>query len=111
MREGLSEPETTISEIIQKIGRSDVKQMIPQVVTLCKLYLLHPASTATAERVFSRLRTLKTYLRSTMSQRRLNTMLILSIYKDKLDALDEVSLINEFIGAGDSKRRNAFATL
>jgi len=83
--------------------------MIPEVVKLCKLYLVNPATTATAERSFSRLRRLKTYLRASLSQRKLNHLLVLSLYADEVDALDMNSLINDFICRGDSKRRNTFA--
>jgi hypothetical protein len=85
--------------------------MIPEVVKLCKLYLVNPATTATAERSFSRLRRLKTYLRASLSQRKLNHLMILSLYADEVDAMDMNAIVNEFITRGDSKRRNAFALL
>ena len=59
-----------------------MKNMLPLVVTMIKYYLVCPASTANAERSFSHLRRLKTYLRSTMTQARLNSLLILSTYKE-----------------------------
>jgi len=85
--------------------------MVPEVVKLCKLYLVNPATTATAERSFSRLRRLKTYLRASLSQRKLNHLLVLSLYSDEVDALDMNAIVNDFIRRGDSKRRNAFALL
>jgi len=85
--------------------------MAPDVVKLCKIYLVNPATTSTAERSFSLLRRLKNYLRTTMMQQRLNHCLILNLYKDRVDCLDIESLVNEFICNADSKRRNAFALL
>src|SRR5207244_7285453 len=51
--------------------------LIPDVLTLLKLCLVLPASTASAERSFSTLRRVKSYLRATMGQERLNHLLIL----------------------------------
>ena len=52
-----------------------------------------PVSTATAERAFSELKLIKTYLRSTMGEERLNALTQLYLHKDiKLeinDVLDE----------------------
>jgi len=62
--------------------------MIPEVVSLLKFYLVCSASSASAERSFSQLRRLKSYLRSTMTQRRLNSLLVLSTYTDELDQVD-----------------------
>ena len=99
-----------MSHIISVISNSTVKAIIPQVVKLCKLYLINPATTATPERSFSVLRRMKTYLRSTISQERLNSLLILYLYSEKLDAINMKVLVNEFINSGDTKRQNAFAT-
>lgn len=98
-------------DIIRRIGDCTVKLMIPQVVLLCKLYLVCPATTATAERSFSLLRRLKSYLRSTMSETRLNSLLLLAMYSEEVDKLDIKKLTNEFILHGDTKRLNAFALL
>ena len=70
--ENLSKYKTAmITDILKEISSCNVTVMIPvlpQVLLLCKLYLVCPATTATAERSFSTLRRLKTYLRGTMSQ-------------------------------------------
>jgi len=87
------------SDIIRCIGKSPVRAMIPDVLKLCKLYLVNPATTATAERSFSLLRRLKTYLRSTMTQERLNHCLILHLYQDRVDNLNMKKLVNEFISS------------
>nr|CAH7756469.1 unnamed protein product [Callosobruchus chinensis] len=46
--------------------------MIPEIIKLLKIIMTIPVSTCTAERSFSALRRIKTYLRSTMTQQRLN---------------------------------------
>ena len=55
-----------------------------------------PITVASAERSFSKLKIIKSYLRSTMSQDRLNRLAILSIEKDTLANLEYKELINNF---------------
>ena len=51
----------------------------------CYIILLTiPVTVATAERSFSKLKLIKSYIRSTMSQERLNGLAILSIEKHML---------------------------
>ena len=58
-------------------------------------YLVMPASNAMSERSFSTLRRVKTYLRSTMRQDRLNYLMILHVHKERTDALDLKEVANE----------------
>ena len=51
--------------------------LLPQAEELLRLLLVLPAISATVEQSFSALRRLKTWLRSTMSQRRLNSITVL----------------------------------
>ena len=54
----------------------------------------HPISTCEAERSFSTLRRLKTYLRSTITQQRLND---LTTHRDETKALDLNEVVTEFV--------------
>ncbi|KAF8066158.1 hypothetical protein N665_1157s0005 [Sinapis alba] len=65
-----------------------------------------PVSVASAERSFSKLKLTKSYLRSTMSQERLNGLAMLSIKKDMIKNLDYESLMDDF--AGKNARRSIF---
>ena len=98
---------TSVSEIIQAVAGSNVRKMFPQVTKMIMLYLICPATSATAERSFSELKRLKTYLRSTMGQRRLNALAILSTYPHELDRMDVNSLIRQFV-CRSQIHRNAF---
>ena len=62
--------------------------MFSKVNKLLRIYLTIPVTTATGERSFSALRCIKTYLRSTMCQQRLNNIMLLKVHKDVMDGLD-----------------------
>lgn len=88
----------------------EVRKLFGQVENLVRLLLVVPASSAEAERSFSSLRRLKTWLRSTMSQTRLNSIAICHIHQDKLDGLDRAKVCEQFISANQQKRRHVFGT-
>jgi hypothetical protein len=80
-----------------------MRAMFPLVEALIRLLLVNPASSATAERSFSSLRRLKTYLRSTCGQRRLNNLAICHVHKHVMDELDVNELMQEFIMCKDAR--------
>ena len=51
---------------------------------------------ASGERTFSKLKLIKNYLRSSMSQERLTNLALLSIEKDICENLDLSKIMNEF---------------
>lgn len=57
-------------------------EFFPNIKILLQIFATSPVSTATAERSFSTLRRLKNYLRSTMSEVRLNGLAMLNIHKE-----------------------------
>jgi hypothetical protein len=59
---------------------------------------------ASIERTFSKLKLLKNYLRSPMTQERLNGLMTLCIEKKLLDKIDINSIINVFVSK--NVRRN-----
>lgn len=81
-----------------------IKEMLSEVVKVVKLLQVVPISSATAERSFSALRRLKTYLRSTMGQKRLNNLAVLHAHRDVLDEVDLRTVINEFISSNEVRR-------
>ena len=66
---------------------------------------LNRGATATGERSFSAMRQIKTYLRSSMTQQRLNSVMLLNVHKDLTDALDLVNIRRQFVGANERRRR------
>ncbi|KAL0437597.1 UNVERIFIED_CONTAM: Zinc finger MYM-type protein 1 [Sesamum radiatum] len=62
----------------------------------CVILLTVPMTVASVERSFSKLKLLKTYLRSSMSQERLNGLAILCIENDMFGKIDVGSRIDDF---------------
>ena len=82
------------------------KTMLSEVDKVLRLYLTLPLTSATAERCFSSLRHLKSYLRSTMTQKRLNQ---LSAHNDRVDQLQLPDIAKEFIQK-NPRRKSYFGT-
>ena len=76
---------------------------LSQVYILLKLILVVPATNAVSERSASALRRVKTYLRSTMSQARLNHLLLLHCHKDRTDNIHLVNCLQEFVEAKERR--------
>ena len=72
------------------------KALLREVHILLKIYLTVPVTTATAERSFSVLRRVKTYLRSSISQQRLNHCMLLYLFKEKIESLNLVRIASQF---------------
>ncbi|KAK9061091.1 hypothetical protein SSX86_018271 [Deinandra increscens subsp. villosa] len=68
----------------------------PNAIIAYKVMLTVPVTVASAERSFSKLKLLKTYLRSTMTQERLNGLAILSIENNILENVNYEELIEKF---------------
>ena len=73
------------------------RDLLDQVVNLMQLILVMPATNSTSERSFSALRRVKTYLRSTMGQQRLNDLLTLHVHKEISDSLNLKEIVNSFV--------------
>ena len=70
---------------------------------------MSPASSAEAESSYSSLRRLKTWLRSTMDQSRLNSVAVCHTHKNILDSLKLVELEEHVISRSDI-RKNMFGS-
>jgi len=76
----------------------------PNVYILLAILGTLPVSTATSERSFSRIRRLKTYLRSAIENEPMTGLALLSIHKDR--QIDRENIMNGF--AASSNRRSDF---
>uniref|UniRef100_H3ACG0 HAT C-terminal dimerisation domain-containing protein n=1 Tax=Latimeria chalumnae TaxID=7897 RepID=H3ACG0_LATCH len=66
----------------------DTKLLLSNIFHLLQIYLLAPMCIASDERSFSAQRRMKTYLRSNMSEKRYNNLLMLHVHKDRTDETD-----------------------
>ena len=90
--------------------KKEVRDLFPSVMALIRLLLLCPASSAEAERSFSSLRRLKTWLRSTMTQERLNSVAVCHIHQDLLDRIDMDAIMCDFVSRSEI-RKNIFGNI
>ena len=99
---------TSVRTIATAMNKSEIyKGMLQEVDKLLKLYFTFPVTTATAERSFSSLRNIKTYLRSTMTSNRLNNLFLLYVHKEVTDSLDLHKIGNDFVNV-NNRRQNYF---
>ncbi|KAK9757274.1 hypothetical protein RND81_01G153200 [Saponaria officinalis] len=79
----------------------------PNAVTVYRILLTIPVTVASAERTFSKLKLLKSYLHSTMSQDRLNGLAMIAIENKVLDKFCYEELIDDF-ASKNARRVNLF---
>jgi hypothetical protein len=72
-------------------------ESLPNIQVLLQLLCTLPVTTTTAERSFSTLRRLKTYLRSTMTEDRLNGLALLHVHQDISNVLKAEEVLDVYI--------------
>ena len=86
-----------VAEFISAL-HPQTRGLFKEVEAFIELCLCLPVSAALSERSFSTLRRLKTWMRSTMSQKRLTHLAVMHIHRHILDRVDVPSLVRSFIG-------------
>ena len=81
------------------------KLLTIEICTLCKLMFVMPATSAVGERSFSTLKRVKTYLRSTTREGRLNHLMLLHVHKELADSIDMVEVANLFVGDKQQRKQ------
>jgi len=95
-------PNATLQESLQYILQNNLVLLHPNVSVLLRIVLTIPVTVA-AEWSFSKLKLIKHYLRSTMSQDRLSALALLSIEHHLASQLDYCTLIGDFSKAKSRK--------
>ena len=83
---------------------SELQNVFPHIFKLCQICVIIPSSSASAERSFSRMKLIKTYLRTTMKSSRLSALATLSIEREAALNLPYDDIIDTF---ATSKKRHA----
>lgn len=78
--------------------------MFPNVMIAYRILLTIPVTVATAERSFSKLKLLKSYLRTSMTQDRLNGLATLCIEKNMLENIPYDSIVDDFASKSATRR-------
>ena len=91
-----------VKEYFQSLSTSQ-RDLLSEVGRLLQIVLVMPATNATSERSFSALRRVKSYLRNTMGQERLNSLMVLHVHKELTDELNLKDVANEFVSRCESR--------
>lgn len=102
---------TTVIQLGQFLSSQPktVMLLFSEVTKLICILLVAPATVASAERSFSGLRRIKTWLRATMSQQRLTHLALANVHKDRLMKCNMMKLAAEF-SSRTEERRLTFGT-
>ncbi|KAL6530683.1 hypothetical protein OROGR_014543 [Orobanche gracilis] len=79
----------------------------PNAIIAYRILLTIPVTVASAERSFSKLKLLKSYMRSTMSQERLNGLALVAIENDILEQVHYEDLVDDF-ASKNARRMSLF---
>lgn len=100
---------TSMSTVVEFFNQiHGARNMFPEIMKLVTIYLTIPLTTCTPERSFSSLRRIKTFSRSTMTQKRLNHCLILQYYRMITDNISCTKIAHQFITGKSETARVAY---
>ncbi|XP_041860484.1 zinc finger MYM-type protein 1-like [Melanotaenia boesemani] len=86
----------SLLELITFIHDNDLSEIYPNFWTALRIALTLPVTVAQAERSFSKLKLIKSYLRSTMSQERLTGLAVISINQSIGEHISYDDIIDDF---------------
>ncbi|XP_059140975.1 uncharacterized protein LOC131928846 [Physella acuta] len=95
----------TVNSILKFMIANDLCSMYPNLATLYRIFLTLPISSAGAERSFSRLKLLKTYIRSTMNEDRLSSLALITIERQLASDVDLKDVIDHFAKMKPRRKR------
>ena len=93
-------------DVLQLLVCCDVLSSMPELGTALILFCTLPVTVASAERSFSKLKLIKSYLRSSIAQERLDSLALISIENEAARELDLNELVDRFSNA--KARRKQF---
>ena len=100
---------SNIIKRLQDMSRSR-SLFISEVGKIGKLLLLSQATNATSDGVFSALKLMKTYLRSSMGNNRLHALMLMHVHNNILDNINLADVANQFVDRKD-RRKQTFGHL
>ena len=97
----------TLKDVIETMEKSVTSVLLSEICTVLKLILILPATNSQSERVFSSMKNVKTSVRSSMNQNRLNHIMLMSVHKEETKNMCLEEVADQFI-AMNEKRRSDF---
>lgn len=88
--------EASCLDILKTIHNYGLVQSYPNLEVALRIFLTLPVTVASGERSFSKLKLIKTYLRSSLAQEKLSNMAILSIEKFLVNQINFEKVIDDF---------------
>ena len=98
-KDKLEKQNMTAAEMFKKLTETNLIQLLPEFSKALKIFAVLPVSSCEAERSFSLLRRLKTYLRNTMGQERLSSLTLMHIERATVNQViqeDMKEMIDKF---------------
>ena len=92
-----------VTSIANLIIKEKLNKDYPQVECVMRIYLASPATSVAAERAFSVLKRIKTWLRNSMEQDRLSSLSIINIEKEFAKEVDIENIIDQFASVKDRR--------
>jgi len=97
----------TIKDIHKQFASTDLKSSMPNIFNLLAIFLTVPVTSVHAERSFSTLKRLKSWLRSTMGQCRLSSLAIIQMNPEELLKVS-LEVVIDIFATSNKKRKNEF---
>ncbi|KAL4096850.1 hypothetical protein QTP88_021732 [Uroleucon formosanum] len=94
-----NDTETNPRIILEYICENQLVELFPNTYISLRILLTLPVTAATGERSFSKLKIIKNYLQSTMSQDRLVGLAMISIEKEFVYNMDMEEVVSDFANA------------
>ena len=97
----------TVYDLIKLFQALDYSRKIAmsEVIKAAKILLVMPATNAISERSFSAMKRVKTYLRSTTTDNRMNHLMLLHVQKERVDNTSLIDVAHEFVERVDSRKQ------
>lgn len=92
----LAESNSSPSKNLEYIYRHQLQEIYPNIAICLRIILTIPVTVASAEKRFSKLKLVKNHLRSTMSNKRLTGLSVLSIEAELAQELNLENLVQDF---------------
>jgi len=93
----------SILDLLRLMSSSGILSSVPDLTTACALFTVLPVTVSSAERFFAKLKILKMYLKSAISQESLDGLALLAIENETTKQLNTDNLLDSF--ANNKARR------